>query len=99
LIPRGAKRFARKNQMLSTLTQLSATPLAQVIALHTSGKGATELVNELLETHDTGLFEEFAQILEQGEAQQIMNQVEQSNAMQASQPSLEEQMITNELEG
>ena len=99
LIPRGAKRFARKNQMLSTLTQLSATPLAQVIAMHTSGKGATELVNELLETHDTGLFEEFAQILEQGEAQQIMNQVEQSNAMQASQPSLEEQMITNELEG
>jgi len=99
LIPRGAKRFARKNQMLSTLTQLSATPLAQVISLHTSGKGATELVNELLETHDTGLFEEFAQILEQGEAQQIMNQVEQSNAMQASQPSLEEQMITNELEG
>lgn len=97
LIPRGAKRFARKNQMLATLTQLSSTPLAQVIGMHTSGKGAAELVNELLETHDTGLFEEFAQVLEQGEAQQIMNQVEQSNALAASQPSLDEEMINQEL--
>jgi len=97
LIPRGAKRFARKNQMLSTLTQLSATPLAQVIGLHTSGKGATELINELLETHDTGLFEEFAQIIEQSEAQQIANQLEQSNALAASQPSLEEEMLNQEL--
>ena len=99
LIPRGAKRFARKNQMLATLTQLSATPLAQMVLPHTSGKGAARLMDELLETTDTGLFEEFAGIIEQGEAQQIMNQVEQSNALQSAQPSVEEEMINQELQG
>ena len=99
LIPRGAKRFARKNQMLATLTQLSSTPLAQMALMHTSAKGAANLMNELLETTDTGLFEEFAQIIEQGEAQQIANQVEQSTALQSSQPSVEEEMINQELQG
>ncbi|MGL1886323.1 MAG: hypothetical protein OCD76_07390 [Reichenbachiella sp.] len=99
LIPKGSRRFARKNQMLSSLTQLSATPLLQFAAPHMSGKATATLVAELLEIQDTGMFEEFAQIIEQGEAQQVANQVEQSNAIQASQPSLEEQVITNELEG
>jgi len=99
LIPRGAKRFARKNQMLSSLTQLSATPLAQLALQHISGKAAANLMAELMEVQDTGLFEEFAQIIEQGEAQQIANSVEQSNVLQASQPGLEETMLTQELEG
>ncbi len=99
LIPKGARRFARKNQMLTTLTQLSATPLLQFAAPHLSGKSTANLVSELLEIQDTGMFEEFAQIIEQGEAQQVASQVQQSAAIQASQPSLEEQMITNELEG
>jgi hypothetical protein len=93
LIPRGAKRFARKNQMLASLTQLSATPLAQLALAHISGKAAANLMAELLEVQDTGLFEEFAQIIEGGEAQQIANSVEQSNAIAASQPGLEETML------
>jgi len=99
LIPRGSKRFARKNQMLASLTQLSATPLAQLALQHISGKAAANLMAELLEVQDTGLFEEFAQIMESGEAQQIANQIEQSNALASSQPSLEEQMLDNELGG
>jgi len=99
LIPRGSRRFARKNQLLASLTQLSATPLAQLAAMHISGKGAANLIAELLEVQDTGLIEEFAQITEGGEAQQIGNSIEQSNAIAASQPGLEEQMLTQELEG
>jgi len=96
LIPRGARRFGRKNQMLASLTQLSATPLAQLALQHISGKGAANLMSELLEVQDTGLFEDFAQILEQGEAQKIANSVEQSNAIATSQPGVEEQMLIQE---
>lgn len=99
LVPRGAKRFARKNQLLASVVQLSATPLMELAGLHFSGKGAATLIEELLELQDTKLFEEYAQIIEQGEAQQVSNQIEQSGAMQATQPGLEEQMITNEIEG
>ena len=98
LIPKGSKRFARKNQLLSSLTQLSATPLAQLAMTHISGKGAASLMAELLEVQDMGLFEEFAQITEGGEAQQIANSIEQSNAIAASQPSTDEMMIDQEME-
>jgi len=99
LVPKGARRFARKNQIMSSITQLSATGLMQVVAPHMSGKGTANLIEELLEVGDTGMFEEFAGILEQGEAQQVMNQVEQSTALEASQPSLEETMLQQEIEG
>jgi len=99
LIPRGAKRFARKNQILASLTQLSATPLAQMAMTHISGKGAAKLMAELLEVQDMGIFEEYAAIIEQGEAQEISNQIEQSNAIAASQPSVEEMQIEQELQG
>jgi len=99
LVPRGARRFARKNQLLANLTQLSQTPLAQVALAHTSGKAAAALMAELLEVQDTGLFEDFAQITEQGEAQQLLNQEEQSAALASSQPGLEEEIITQGLQG
>jgi len=99
LVPRGAKRFARKNQLLASLTQVSATPFAQSAALHFSGKASANLIAELLEVQNTGLVEEFAQLHEQTEAQQIMQQGEQSSAMAATQPGLEEQMLNQDLDG
>jgi len=97
LIPRGSKRFARKNQLLASLTQVSATPLAQIAMQHISGKGAANLIAELLEVQDDGLVEEFAQIMEAGEAQQIANMAEQQGAIAGAQPSLEEEMINQQL--
>jgi len=99
LIPKGSRRFARKNQIMSSLTQLTASGLMQVVAPHMSGKGTTSFVENLLEVEDTGMFEEFAGIIEQGEAQQVANQVEQSTAIQSAQPSVEEEIINQELEG
>ena len=97
LIPRGSKRFARKNQMLSSLTQLSATPLFQFAAAHISAKGASKLMGELLEVQDEGLFEENAQVIEATEQQQMIDQAEQSNAIAASQPGIEETMLEQEI--
>ena len=97
LIPRGSKRFARKNQLLASLTQLSATPLFQMAAPHTSGLGVATMMAELLEVQDDGIFEENAQIIEATEQQQMMDQAEQSNAIAASQPGIEETMLEQEI--
>lgn len=99
LVAKGARRFSRKNQILASLTQLSGTPLAQLALPHTSGKAAAELMGELLEVGDTGLFEENAQIIEQGESQQVANMLQQELAMNAAQPSLQENLITQQLGG
>jgi len=98
LIPQGARRFARKNQILGTLTQLSATPLAQVIGMHISGKGGSKLVEELLEMHGSGLFSEYAQIIEQAEAQQIANQAEQEVAAATAQPTQTELSLNSAID-
>jgi len=98
LIPRGAKRFARKNQMLATLTQVSATPLFQIALPHTSAVGVSNMLAELLEVQDEGIFEENAQIIEATEQQQMMDQAEQSNAIAASQAGIEETMLDQEIQ-
>ena len=98
LIPRGSKRFARKNQLLASLTQLSATPLFQVAAPHLSALGTANLLGELLEVQDEGVFEENAQIIEATEQQQMMDQAEQSNAIAASQAGIEETMLDQEIQ-
>ena len=99
LVPRGSKRFARKNQLLSSLTQLSNTPLFQMAQTHMSGKGVAELVTELLELHDDGLFKDYAAVIEQGEAARIGQSAERSNAQAAAVPSVEETMLDQEIEG
>ncbi len=83
--------------MLGSLTQLSATPLFQLAAPHTSGLGVAKMVAELLEVQDDGVFEENAQIIEATEQQQMMDQAEQSNAIAASQPGIEETMLEQEI--
>lgn len=98
LVPRGSKRFARKNQLLASLTQLSQTALFQLAAPHISAKGASVLLGELLELTDDGLFEENAQIVEATEQQQLMDQAEQSNAIAASQAGVEETMLEQEIQ-
>jgi len=98
LVPQGAKRFARKNQMLSSLTQLSQTPLFELASPHMSSKGAAEIIDDLLETEDTNLFKKDAQVLEGSEQQKLMNQQEQSLALSSAQPTAGEVEIEQELE-
>tara|TARA_R110002096_G_scaffold163951_3_gene331552 strand:+ start:3129 stop:4889 length:1761 start_codon:yes stop_codon:yes gene_type:complete len=98
LIPRGAKRFARKNQLLGSLTQLSGTPLFQIAAPHISAKGVSTMLGELLEVQDDGVFEENAQVIEATEQQQMMDKAEQSTAIAASQAGMEETMLNQEIE-
>jgi len=98
LIAQGARRFARKNQVMGTLTQLSSTPLYQQSATHTSGRNVAKLLAELTETQEEGIFEDYAAIHESMEAQRIQAQGEQELAMELAEPTLQEEMLNQEEE-
>lgn len=98
LVAKGSQRFARKNQILSTLTQLAATPLLQQAAPHMSGKGIAKAIEELTELYDTDIFEEFVAITEQAEAQDIANKAEQISAQNIQQPTVTEELLNQETE-
>lgn len=96
LVATGARRFARKQQILGTLTQLSATPLYQQTAMHTSGVALAKLIAELTETTEEGIFEEYIAIQEQSEAQKMQQRAEQEAAISAGEPTLQERMLMQE---
>ncbi|RME16985.1 MAG: hypothetical protein D6797_03445, partial [Bdellovibrio sp.] len=96
-IAKGARRFARKLQLLTTLTQLSGTGLIQIAAPHISSKGIAELVAELSETRDLGIWGEFVALEEQAEQQAIAQQLQRSVAGKVAEPTLEEEMIDQAL--
>lgn len=99
LIPEGASRFARKNQLLSTMSQLSSTPLAQIAAPHISSKGTARVLAELTETTSTGMFEENAAIFESMEQQNLMNAAQGQVAGNAAEPTVEEAQLEREISG
>lgn len=96
LIPQGAGRFARKNQILSSLSQLSSTPLQQIAAPHTSGKGVARMLEELTETSGLDIFVPNIAIEEQLEQQEIFNAGQQNIAASAAEPTIEEAAIAAE---
>lgn len=98
LIAKGSQRFARKNQVLSTLSQLSQGPLLQMVGAHVSGKKLAELVEELTELDGTGVFEEYAQVYEGAEFQQLQNEAQMQVAEQAMEPTLDEVLEEEELQ-
>lgn len=97
LIPRGAQRFARKNQILSTLVQLANTGMMDRVAAHVSSEGLMEIIEELTELDGSNLFEKFAAITEQAEMQQVQQQAQQVLAAQAAEPTIQEDIISQEL--
>lgn len=92
----GARRFARKANILQELSQFSATPLGQdpTIKVHFSGYKTARLIEELLEITEYGLVGKDASVAEQAETaqlaqnmQQVMMEEEQA-ALDASQTGM-----------
>lgn len=99
LIAQGARRFARKTQILGTLTQLSSTPMYQQAVPHVSGAKIAELLAELTETQEEGIFEAFASINEAAEAQILQAEAQQFVASKISQPTMDELDIDEQING
>ncbi len=95
--PMGSSRFDRKNQILSSLSQLSSTPLMEIARPHISGKGATELLGELMELEGTDFFKEFAQIIEGAEAVKLSQMAEKEIAASSTEATTDEVDLGREI--
>ena len=98
LVPYGARRFARMNQQLGMLTQLSNSNLMQYIGQHMKTTELAKTVEYLGGLGDFKVFDSFAAIEEQAEAMQLQQQLEQMMVDQASKPSMREQLMEPEEE-
>lgn len=92
LRPVGARHFAQKAQIMQDLVGIFNSPIAQMIAPHTSGIQMTELIKEILDLRGwDDLFRPNVAIQEQQETQRMVNNAQEN--------LIEEDMIANELEG
>lgn len=75
----GARRFARKANVLQELSQFAATPLGQdpTIKVHFSGYKLARLIEELLEIGEYNLVSKDVSVAEQAETAQLANNIQQ----------------------
>lgn len=73
LRPVGARHFAAQAQMMQNLTGVFNSPLAQILAPHTSGKALANLVSDLLNVGRYEVFRPNVAIEEQRETQSQVN--------------------------
>ena len=89
----GSTRYSRNLKILTTLTQLSGTALFQMAASDVDPHALSRLLEDLTETELEGIFRENAALIAQAEQQQLMNQLQQQQAAELSQPSVQEMAL------
>ena len=75
----GARRFARKANLLQDLAQISATPMLQdpSVSVHFSGLRLAEIIEDLLEIGEYNIVRENVRIEEQARTAQVTSAAEQ----------------------
>lgn len=75
----GARRFARKANILQDLSQFSSTALGQdpTVKVHFSGYKMAKLVEDLLELQEFGLVQKDISVAEQADTAQLANNIQQ----------------------
>lgn len=93
LIPKGARHFAERANAVQTLTQFTASPIYQdpSVNMHISGKELASLIVKTLDIDTEGeLVQPFVRLMEQAEAQKVMQAGQKQVVENASiQPELE----------
>lgn len=77
LRPVGARHFAQRAQELQNLVGVFNSPIAQHIAPHTSGKGLTTFINDVIDLRGYNIFRPNVAVSEQMETQGMANQMEE----------------------
>lgn len=90
----GASRYARNLKVLSTLTNLSNTPLFQLAQGDVDPHAVSKLLEDLTETALDGIFKENAMAFYQLEQEQLMNELQQHQAAELAQPNAEEMALS-----
>lgn len=90
LRPVGARHFAQRSQELQNLVGVFSSPIAPMIAPHTSGKALTQFISDVIDLRGYPIFEANIAIGEQQETQALASQAEEDNMMN-------EQMVPEEM--
>lgn len=88
LRPQGASHFAHQANQLQNLIQLLNSNVGKdpAVAVHLSGKKIAKLLEQLGEFKRFGLYGENIRIIEQGETQAMMAQIQEKTQVQAATP-------------
>lgn len=85
--PVGARHFGKQAQDMQNLMQIMNSPIGQMIAPHTSGKGLTSFVNDVTGLTGYNIFRPNVAIEEQQETQQLVNQAQEDLEVESTTPS------------
>lgn len=96
--PVGARHFAQKAQELQNLVGVFNSPIAQIIAPHTSGIAMTEFIKDVVDLRAYNMFAPNVAVTEQQETQALASQAEEDNIM-AGGMSEEEAMMEQLMAG
>lgn len=96
LRPVGARHFSQRAQELQNLVGVFSSPIANMIAPHTSGIGLTHFIKDVVDLRGYEVFSPNIAVMESADTQMIAGQAEESN-ISASSISEEELMMEDEL--
>lgn len=86
LRPIGARHFAAQAQLMQNLQGLMASPMAQLLAPHTSAKNLAKLVGDVMGLERYSLFQPNIAIYEQQETQRLAGQAQEDLTVEQNTP-------------
>jgi hypothetical protein len=86
LRPVGARHFAAQAQLIQNLSSLFSSPIAQLVAPHTSGKSMTKMIEEVFGFERFELFSENAALVEQAEQARFISELQQQTQLADATP-------------
>lgn len=92
LRPVGARHFAQKTQELQNLLGVFNSPMAQIVAPHTSAIGLTEFIKDVIDLKGYTVFSPNIAVMEAQETQALATQAQEDNLMTSS-TSEEEELL------
>jgi hypothetical protein len=86
LRPVGARHFAAQAQLIQNLSSLFSSPIAQLVAPHTSGKSMTKMIEEVFGFERFEHFSEIAALVEQAEQARFISELQQQTQLADATP-------------
>ena len=95
--PIGARHYAARAQLMQNMLGVFNSPIGQVIAPHISAKKLANMVEEYMGFEKYDFIKDNAMLFEGAEQEKLKMQIQQDLQSQAQQPSMEEQMLNQQL--
>jgi hypothetical protein len=102
--PIGSRHFSEQSEVLQNMIQFANTPLSQDpnIVVHFSGQNSAQLLEEVMNLQEYGLYSPYVRVAEQAELAQLQMQAEEMVQLQGQTPAgvspddFDEEALTNE---